>query len=636
MEKDLEAEETISPDWQSEPSIKPEPREAPVKRRSSFLGSLTHMIAGLFGIALDLAMVGLTAVSAFVAVTLTDLPETDVLKEVRLQQPLRVFSADGAFMAEFGVERRSPVSFNEVPPTLVNAFLATEDSRFFEHEGVDLMGIGRAAVSYARTGERSQGGSTITMQVARNFFLSREKSFQRKFAELLLSLHIERTLTKEEILELYLNKIFFGHRAYGVSAAAALYYGKTLDELEIHEMAMLAGLPKAPSANNPVSNPSRAHERRNYILRRMRDLGYITEDEFQSASAIKDQAKLHRKAVDLQAGYAAEMVRREMVERFGEDAYLEGYRVTTTFESWLQRAAQDALRKSLRAYDKRHGYHGPEAKLDIAGADEQKLDQLLADVRVLPELTAGIVVEAGAKEAQVYIGKGERVTLGLKQVKWARPFKNSKWAGPRPSKVSKAVAVGDLIRLWQDDEGTWELSQIPSVAGALVSLSPRDGAILALVGGYYFDDSKFNRAVDARRQPGSSFKPFIYAAALSKGYTPVSRVRDEHFSRAGWNPQNYDRKVMGRIPMRKALYLSRNLATINLLNRLGLNETRDFIQRFGFNLKELPLGLSMALGTAEVSPLQMAGAFAPFANGGYRVMPHFITRVENGVGRGGL
>ncbi len=633
MEKDLEAEETISPDWQSESSIKPEPREAPVKRRSSFLGSLTHMIAGLFGVALDLVMVGLTAVSAFVAVTLTDLPETNVLKEVRLQEPLRVYSADGAFMAEFGVERRSPVSFNAVPPTLVNAFLATEDSRFFEHEGVDLMGIGRAAVSYARTGERSQGGSTITMQVARNFFLSREKSFQRKFAELLLSLHIERTLTKEEILELYLNKIFFGHRAYGVSAAAALYYGKTLDELEIHEMAMLAGLPKAPSANNPVSNPRRAHERRNYILRRMRDLGYITEDEFQSASAVKDQAKLHRKAVDLQAGYAAEMVRREMVERFGEDAYLEGYRVTTTFESWLQRAAQDALRKSLRAYDKRHGYHGAEAKLDIAGADEQKLDQLLADVRVLPELTAGIVVEVGAKEAQVYIGKGERVTLGLKQVKWARPFKNSKWAGSRPSKVSKAVAVGDLIRLWQDDEGAWELSQIPSVAGALVSLSPRDGAILALVGGYYFDDSKFNRAVDARRQPGSSFKPFIYAAALSKGYTPVSRVRDEHFSRAGWNPQNYDRKVMGRIPMRKALYLSRNLATINLLNRLGLDETRDFIQRFGFNLKELPLGLSMALGTAEVSPLQMAGAFAPFANGGYRVMPHFITRVENGVGQ---
>jgi len=623
---------TLPPDLENEPSIKPEPRKITVKRRSSFLGGLARLVAALFGVALDLMMLGLTAASAFVAVTLTDLPETDVLKEVRLQEPLRVYSADGAFMAEFGVERRSPVSFNEIPPLLVKAFLATEDSRFFEHEGVDLTGIGRAAISYIRTGERSQGGSTITMQVARNFFLSREKTFQRKFAELLLSLHIERTLTKEEILELYLNKIFFGHRAYGVSAAAALYYGKTLDELELAEMAMLAGIPKAPSSNNPVSNPNRAHERRNYILRRMRELAYISEEEYRTAAALTDQAELHRKEVDLQAGYAAEMVRREMVERFGEDAYLEGYRVTTTFDSRLQRAAQDALRESLRAYDRRHGYHGAEAKYDVAGADDQKLDQLLASVRVLPDLTAGIVVQANAAQAQVYIGKGKREPLALKQVKWARPFKNSKWAGRAPRKVTDAVTVGDLIRLRQDDEGTWVLSQIPSVAGALVSLSPQDGAVRALVGGYFFDDSKFNRAVDARRQPGSSFKPFIYAAALNKGYTPVSRVRDEHFSRAGWNPQNYDHKTLGRIPMRKALYLSRNLASINLLNRVGLDETRDYIQRFGFDLKELPLGLSMALGTAEVSPLQMAAAYAVFANGGYRVMPYFISRVENGAG----
>lgn len=632
VEIDPAAEATTSPDPTQEPSIKPEVREAPEKRRSSFLGGLARLVAALFGVVLDVVMLGLAAASAFVAVTLTDLPNTDVLKEVRLQEPLRVYSADGALMAEFGVERRSPVSFNEIPPLLVKAFLATEDSRFFEHEGIDVMGIGRAAMSYARTGERSQGGSTITMQVARNFFLSREKTFQRKFAELLLSLHIERTLTKEEILELYLNKIFFGHRAYGISAAAALYYDKTLEELDIAEMAMLAGLPKAPSANNPVSNSKRAHERRNYILRRMRDLDYITEEEFLAASQVTDQATLHRKAVDLEAGYAAEMVRREMVERFGENAYLEGYRVTTTFESWLQRAAQDAVRKSLRDYDRRHGYHGAEAKYDIAGADDRKLDQLLAPVRVLPDLTAGIVVAAGVKEGQVYIGKGERVTLALKQVKWARPFKNVKWAGRRPSKVSDAVAVGDLIRLRQDGEGTWELSQIPSVAGALVSLVPQDGAVRALSGGYFFDDSKFNRAVDARRQPGSSFKPFVYAAALNKGYTPVSRVRDEPFSQGGWSPQNYDRKTMGRIPMRKALTLSRNLASVNLLNRVGLDEARDYIQRFGFDLKELPLGLSMALGTAEVSPLQMAGAYALFANGGFRVKPYFISRVENGAG----
>lgn len=623
---------TATPNPENEPSLDSQPSGLAPKRRSSFLGALAGLVAALAGLALDLAMVSLAAASAFVAVTLTDLPETGLLKEVRLQEPMRVYTADRALMAEFGVQRRSPVSFGEIPPTLIQAFLAIEDARFFEHEGVDLVGIGRAAVSYARTGERSQGGSTITMQVARNFFLSRKKTFQRKFAELVLSLHIERALTKEEILELYLNKIFFGHRAYGISAAADLYYGKTLEELEIAEMAMLAGIPKAPSANNPISNPGRAHVRRNYVLRRMRDLAYITEAEFQAASAVTDQARLHRREVDLKAGYAAEMVRQEMVKRFGEEAYREGFRVTTTFDSRLQRAAQEAVRKSLRAYDRRHGYHGAEAKLDVAGANDPKLDGLLESARKMPDLTAGIVVEAVPKEARVYIGKGERVTLAFKQVKWARTFKNERWRGPAPRKVTDAVAVGDLIRLTQNSNGLWELSQIPSVAGALVSLSPEDGAIRALVGGYFFEDSKFNRAVDARRQPGSSFKPFIYSAALNKGYTPVSRVRDEHFSRAGWSPQNFDRKTLGPIPMRKALYLSRNLAAVNTLNRVGLDDARDFIRRFGFDLTELSLGLSMALGTAEVSPLQMASAYVLFANGGYRVMPYYIRRVENGAG----
>lgn len=637
MEIDPGADLPEGADPTSEREIKPQPRKAPYSVGFSFFGALGRLVATLFGAALSVVMVGLTAASAFVVVTLTDLPNTDVLKDVRLQEPLRIYAADGGLMAEFGVERRSPVSFNKIPPLVINAFLATEDARFFEHEGIDLMGIGRAAMSFLRTGERSQGGSTITMQVARNFFLSREKTFQRKLAELLLSLHIERTLAKEEILELYLNKIFFGHRAYGISAAAALYYGKTLEELDIAEIAMLAGLPKAPSANNPISDPLRAHERRNYILRRMRDLGYIDEEEFRTASESTDRARLHRKEVDLKAGYATEMVRREMVERFGEDAYREGYRVTTTIEPWLQRAAQDAVRKSLRAYDRRHGYHGAEAKLEVAGATSEKLDLLLKPVRVLPDLTAGIVVQAGAKEAQVYIGNGEHVTLGLKQVKWARPFKNENWKGGAPRRVTDVVNVGDLIRIKQKGEGTWELSQSPSVAGALVSLSPADGAVRALVGGYYFDDSKFNRAVDARRQPGSSFKPFVYAAALNKGYTPASLVRDEPISirlsrREVWTPQNFDHKNMGRIRMRVALTLSRNLASINLLERVGLDETRDYIQRFGFDLTELPLGLSMALGTAELSPLQMAGAYALFANGGFRVIPHVISRVENGAG----
>ena len=637
MENDPGVEPSVFADAATEPTIRPESRPIPKRPRFSILRGLGQLIAALLGTALDILMVGLTAASAFVAVTLTDLPNTDVLKEVRLQEPLRIYADDGALMAEYGVQRRTPVSFNQIPPMVVKAFLATEDARFFEHEGVDIKSMGRAALNYIRTGKRSQGASTITMQVARNFFLTREKTFRRKLAELLLSLHIERTLTKEEILELYLNKIFFGHRAYGISAAAALYYGKSLDQLTIAEMAMLAGLPKAPSANNPVSNPGRAHVRRNYILRRMHDLGYITDEEFRIASESKDQARLHRKEPDLHAGYAAEMVRQEMVERFGKDAYREGYRVTTTIDPRLQHAAQEAVRGALRAYDRRHGYHGAETKYDVTGASDATLDRLLASVRALPDLTAGIVVRAGAKDAQVYIGKGRRVTLGHKQVAWARRFKSENSKGSAPRRVSDAVAVGDLIRLQKKADGAWELSQSPSVAGALVALSPEDGAIRALVGGYYFGDSKFNRAADARRQPGSSFKPFIYASALNKGYTPASLVRDESISirlnrNKMWTPQNFDHKTMGRIRMRLALTLSRNLASINLLNRVGLDDARDYIQRFGFDLKDLPLGLSMALGTAEVSPLQMAGAYAVLANGGYRVMPYLISRVENGAG----
>jgi len=594
-------------------------------------------VAALLAVGLNLLAVGMIGVGAVVAVTLTDLPNTDMLREVRLQEPLRVYSADGLLMAEFGVQRRSPVSFSDIPPLLVNAFLATEDSRFFEHEGIDVMGIGRAAVNYIKTGDRSQGGSTITMQVARNFFLSPEKTFRRKFAELLLSLHIERNLSKEEILELYLNKIFFGHRAYGISAAAALYYDKSLDRLSIAEMAMLAGIPKAPSSNNPVSNPERAHARRDYILGRMNELGFITGEQLETALAEPVSARLHRRAVDLEAGYVAEMVRREMVERFGDEAYTAGYRVTTTVDGRLQTAAQESVRKAILDYDRRHGYRGPEARAEINGKGDAGLEALLASKSALPGLTSGVVVSAGRDQAEVYIGGGERVKLGLKQVKWAQPFKNENWRGRAPSKVSDALAVGDLIRLKQDADGGFELSQAPAVAGALAAVSPLDGAVRALVGGYSFADSKFNRAVDARRQPGSSFKPFIYAAALDRGWTPASLIKDERISirlnnREVWEPDNFDHKAKGPIRLRLALTQSRNLASIYLLQRVGLDDARNFVGRFGFDLKDLPLGLSMALGTAEVSPLQMAGAYTVFANGGFRVHPYFISRVENGAG----
>ncbi len=628
---------TIPPDLEPEGGDAAPAEEGP-RRRHPVLRRIGLMIASLFAVALNGLAVGLIGAGAFVSVTLQDLPRTDALREVQLQEPLRVYSAEGLLMAEFGVQRRSPVSFNQVPPQLLNAFLATEDSRFFEHEGVDLMGIGRAAVNYVKTGDRSQGGSTITMQVARNFFLSREKTFQRKFAELLLSLHIERNLTKEEILELYLNKIFFGHRAYGISAAASLYYNKSLHQLSLPEMAMLAGIPKAPSSNNPVSNPDRALARRNYILGRMRDLGYISGEELEAAVAETDKARLHRNEAELESGYVAEMVRREMVDRFGEEAYGAGYRVTTTVEGWLQTAAQDSVRRALLEYDRRHGYRGPEARYQLRSPSDADLDAVLREVKVLPLLTAGVVVRADREKAEVYIGSGKRVSLGLKQVKWAQPFKNENWRGSAPRKVTDAVAVGDLIRLIQNADGDWELSQPASVAGALVAMSPLDGAVRALVGGYHFADSKFNRAVDARRQPGSSFKPFVYAAALDKGWTPASLIKDEPISirlnnREMWEPDNFDHKTMGPIRLRLALTKSRNLASIYLLQRVGLDDARSFIGRFGFDLKDLPLGLSMALGTAEASPLQMAGAYSVFANGGFRVHPYFISRVEDGHGR---
>jgi penicillin-binding protein 1A len=613
------------------------PPPAKRNRRRGFAGWLSaFMVAGI-ALPLDLLTLGLVGLAAMVHVTLPGLPATEGLVEVQFQEPLRVYSADGDMMAEFGIQRRRPVVFDKVPPLLVKAFLAIEDSRFFEHKGVDLMGLSRAALSVARTGARSQGGSTITMQVARNFFLTPEKTVKRKFSELLLALQVEQRLSKEQILELYLNKIFFGHRAYGVSAAADLYYDKALEDLSLAQMAMLAGLPKAPSSNNPVTNPERALERRNYVLKRMEELGYITAEAYAAAVAEADGAELHQRDVGLQAGYIAEMVRREMITRYGDEAYLRGFRVTTTVESWLQRTAQDALRASLLDYDRRHGYRGAEAKVDIAGASDEDLDAYLDSVGELPLLTAGLVTQTGAKEATVYIGGGRRIKLGLKQVAWAKRFINENATGRAPAKVTDVLAEGDLIRVGLNAEGVWYLRQAPAVTGALVSLSPLDGAIRALVGGYVFGDSKFNRAVDARRQPGSSFKPFVYAAALEKGWTAASRVKDEPISvplgnGRAWRPANFDHKSMGVIPMRTAVALSRNLAAVNLLKSVGLDYATDFVTRFGFDLSQIPLGLSMVLGTAEVSPLQMAQAYAVFANGGFQVEPYLIQRIETTAG----
>ncbi|MBK1645351.1 peptidase [Thiocapsa imhoffii] len=590
----------------------------------------------ILGPPLQITALGLTGAALFIAVHDPQLPSIESLLQAQYETPLQVYSRDGALMAEFGIERRQPVAFSEIPPLVINAFLATEDSRFFEHAGVDFVGLGRALLSFAETGAKTQGGSTITMQVTRNVLLSAEKTFERKLAEILLTLQVERELTKDQILDLYLNQIFFGHRAYGISAAAALYYNKDLDALTPAEAAMLAGIPKAPTTNNPVTNPARALARRNYILGRMLELGYIDQAEYEIAVLTPDLARLHRRAPELEAGYVAEMARQAIADYYGEAALSQGLRVTTTIESRLQEAAQHAVRRALRDYDRRHGYYGAEARVDLDGARDADLDTYLAEVVRVPDLTAGLVLNASADAAEVYLAGGERVTLALKHVAWAQEFRNENWRGPKPRRVTDVLAAGDLVRLQQGTDGQWELGQKPRVSGALVTIAPRDGAVRALVGGYSFNESKFNRAVDMRRQPGSSFKPFVYAAALHRGWTPASLLRDEAVKNAGqegWNPRNADRKELGPIRMRRALALSRNLASINLLQDLGLEDAQDYIQQFGFDLEALPLGLSMALGTGEMSPVKLAEGFAVFANGGYHVVPYFIERVETREGQ---
>jgi penicillin-binding protein 1A len=603
------------------------------------LGWFNHFLASGLAVPLQLLTLGLIAAAVFVNVTLPELPDVEKgLRNVEFEQPLRVYSADGALMAQFGVERRQPVKYAELPPLLVQAFLATEDSRFFEHGGIDATGMARALLSYASTGIKAQGGSTITMQLTRNFFLSPEKTFQRKLAEILLALRVEKTLTKEDILELYLNEIFFGHRAYGVAAAAATYYDKPLSRLNVSEMAMLAGLPKAPSTNNPITNPERALERRNYILGRMLELGFIDESVHEIAVLTPDMARMHGEAVELDAGYVAEMARQEINEHYGEEALKRGLSVVTTIESWMQVAAQDALRKTLRQYDRRHGYRGPEAQVDLTGASEADMDAYLETIASAPDLTAGLVTAIEDGEARVYMGGGRETSLDLSQVRWARAFRNANWRGPQPRQVSDVLAVGDLIRLRRDSNDLWELSAIPGVGGALVALAPRDGAVRALVGGYGFNVSEYNRALDMKRQPGSSFKPFVYAAALNEGWTPVSNLRDQSVRRKGaageiWEPKNADHKEMGAISMRKALMLSRNLATINLLDSVGIDKARDYIRRFGFPDEAMPPYLSMALGTGETSLVKMAEGYAVFANGGYHVLPYFISRIDESDGQ---
>lgn len=600
---------------------------------------ITRPLNSLLALTLNGSLFAALALLGIYAWVARGLPERLDLSAAQLQQPLRIYSTGGLLMGEFGAERRQPLSFAATPPRLVKAFLAAEDSRFFEHPGIDLQGLARAALNLLETGRRTQGGSTITMQLARNFFLSREKSFERKLAELALALRIERELSKEAIFELYQNRIFFGHRAYGIAAAARVYYDREVRQLSLAQMAMLAGVPQAPSTNNPISRPEQALARRNYILGRMLALGHITTAEHDQALAEADRAHLTRPRVELDASHGVEMARREIAGRYGPTAYTSGYRVITTIDGRLQRAANAALRKALLAYDRRHGYRGAEGRVEgVERLSVEALDGLLEAHPPVAGLEAGIVTRVGPDRARVHLSGGRHAELMLAGAKWARPLLGTNRRGPAPRRLSDVIAAGDRVRLHRTEAGGWELAQLPAVEGALAAISPAGGAIRALVGGFDFRRSQFNRAVDARRQPGSSFKPLVYAAALERGWTPATLVHDEPLEiRDGrgrvWRPKNFGGKYLGPIRLREALIHSRNLASIDLLRSVGVDYTREFMGRFGFTAGQLPRGLSLVLGSGGASPLQMAAAYARFANGGFRIDPYLIARVEDASGK---
>ncbi|MGD2112471.1 MAG: penicillin-binding protein 1A [Gammaproteobacteria bacterium] len=596
--------------------------------------------AGLYLLSLLLTGIFLTAVVAAVIYIRIEpqLPSIETLKDVRLQEPLRVYTHDHRLLAEFGEKRRTPVSFDDVPPLLVKAFLAAEDDHFFEHAGVDLPGLISAAVELARTGKKRRGASTITMQVARNFFLSSEKTYLRKLTEILLAFRIEDSLSKEEILELYFNKIYLGHRAYGVEAAARVYYGEGISELSLARMAMIAALPKAPSRVNPINNPPAALERRNYILDRMLQLGYIDAPTHSAAVAEADDAVLHTVDAEASAPYVAEMVRSEMINRFDAAAYTSGFEVITTIDAGHQQAANRALRNALLDYSKRHGYHGPEAHVELAGVPATDWPALLADRSTLGGLPPALVTEVGEQSAAVLLDNGESVQLDWEAMSWARPYRSANSMGAKPQQAGEILTAGDIVRLREVEEGRFELAQLPGVEGALVSLQPEDGAILSLVGGFDFNNSKFNRVIQARRQPGSSFKPVIYSAALEKGFTPASIINDapvvfdDPKLESTWRPENYSGQFYGPTRLREALYRSRNLVSIRILRSIGAAYAAEYAERFGFSADQLPRDLTLALGSASVAPLQMARAYAVLANGGYLVQPYVIKEIRDANG----
>jgi penicillin-binding protein 1A len=594
---------------------------------------MTRVLGGLLALAFTLLLlVGMGFAGAYQYLA-PDIPDAATLRDVKTQLPLRVYSRDGRLIAQIGEQRRIPVTIEQIPATVIDAFLAAEDARFYQHPGVDWQGLVRALVANVSAGGVREGGGTITMQLARNTVLTSERTLRRKLKEVFLALRLEREFSKQEILALYLNRIFLGQRAYGIGAAAEVYFDKTLADLTLAEAALIAGLPRSPSLDNPVASLERATQRRSYVLRRMLELGKIDAVAHDAANVEPISTRIHGPIIELDAPYIAEMTRAEMIRQYGADALTAGYRVYTTVDSRLQ-----------QEYERRHGYRGPLERIDPATQDDAAARA--AVFKRHPRrgnLLPAIVRAVGERDALLDLRDGSAVELTWDEMTWARPVINAAKdaLGPYPKLAGEVLAIGDVVYLEPLPEGKFRLGQLPAVAGALVSLDPSDGAIVALVGGFDFGASKYNRVTQAQRQPGSAFKPFLYSAALERGFTPATLVNDAPIVLPGgggaegdeeWRPQNITRKFYGPTPMREGLVRSRNLVSIRLLRGAGIGFVTRHMAEFGFGPQTLPANLTLALGTGQVTPLEMARGFAVFANGGARVDPYFIDRVLDAAG----
>jgi penicillin-binding protein 1A len=586
-----------------------------------------------------ITLLGAYALACSYVYLVPSLPSIESMRNLELQVPLRVYTRSGALIAQIGEQRRIPVTYDQIPELVKHAFLAAEDERFFEHHGIDYFGVVRAVLVDVVSGDKTQGASTITMQTARNMFLSLDKTARRKLQETFVTYRMEHEFTKQEIFGLYLNVIFFGQRAYGVAAAAEAFFGKTLDKLDVAEAATIAGLPKAPSRYNPITDPQAAASRRAYVLRRMRELGYIDAAAAEAANKEPMEARAHAPLFAVEAPYVAEMARLELRQRFGPSAESAGYKVYTTIDGRLQADANRAVRVGLIEYDRRHGWRGPAGHVELPAHGEPDYDDLVDEYAAIGNLSPAIVVAVTDKSARAYVKTLGPVAIDWEGLSWARKALRNETLGPAPKDATQILARGDVVYVVADGKGHAQLGQIPEAQSALVALDPNDGSIVALVGGFDYFTNKYNRVTQARRLPGSGFKPFLYSAALEHGFTPASVILDAPIvldgsgSEDSWRPENSTREFGGPTRMREALVRSRNLVSIRILKEIGVTAAIDYIQRFGFDPKSLPHDLTLALGTMEATPLDVAAGYAVFANGGYRVQPYFIERIEDGAGQ---